>query len=54
MVWGRYDEVFPEEMGRRFATHLGGDFEVIDQAAHGPPIARPDVFNQIVLTYLGG
>ncbi len=53
VVWGRYDEVFPEEIGRRLADQMGAGFEVIDRTAHGPPIERPEVFNQIVLDYLG-
>lgn len=52
VVWGRHDEVFPEEMGRRLATALGGRFEAIDRTAHGPPVERPEVFNRIVLDYL--
>ncbi len=53
IVWGRYDPVFPLEIGERLATYLGdrSRLAVIDNARHAPNVEHPQQFNELLLEF---
>ncbi len=53
IVWGREDRAIPLECGEKMHRILEGSrLEIIDDAGHVPPSERPEVFNQLSLSFL--
>lgn len=46
IIWGKHDEVFPLEMGKRLEMHLGdkGKLVIIKRAGHVFNVERPGKF----------
>jgi pimeloyl-ACP methyl ester carboxylesterase len=54
IIWGLEDPVFPVELGRRLARHIGpgAKLHVIPRARHAPNLEHPDEFNRVLLGFL--
>jgi pimeloyl-ACP methyl ester carboxylesterase len=54
LVWGRYDRIFPVDLGRRLRAKLrpSAQLHVIDKAGHAPNQERVREFNRTVLAFL--
>jgi pimeloyl-ACP methyl ester carboxylesterase len=52
VIWGRYDPVFPLEVGERLSADLHAPMRVIDKARHAPNLEHPDEFNRILRGFL--
>jgi pimeloyl-ACP methyl ester carboxylesterase len=53
VIWGEYDQVFPESMGRAVAASLpNARFEVITRTWHRPHEERPDETAAAILAFL--
>jgi len=54
LIWGQHDALFPVNVGRRLAEHMGeaARLHIIDKAAHCPNLERPKQWNKLVLDFL--
>jgi pimeloyl-ACP methyl ester carboxylesterase len=53
IVWGREDRAIPLECGEKMHRILEGSrLEIIDDTGHVPQSERPEVFNQLALSFL--
>ena len=53
IVWGREDRGIPLDRGEKMHRILEGSrLEIIDDAGHVPNSERPEVFNQLALSFL--
>lgn len=54
ITWGRDEKAIPLETGRKMHEILRhARFEIIDSAGHCPNIDQPEVFNALVMNFLG-
>ena len=54
LVWGRDDVITPPDVAEEFRDRLANtDLHFIDKCGHAPMIEHPDVFNQLMLDFLG-
>lgn len=52
VIWGTHDKVFPLEVGKTLADHLGAEFIEVKDTAHAPHMERPDVVNSALSDFL--
>lgn len=54
LVWGRDDKITPPDVALLFQEEMPhARLHFLDSCGHAPMIERPDVFNQVVLDFLG-
>lgn len=55
LIWGADDRSTPLEMGKSAADLLtGGELHVIPDAGHAPYLDAPDLFDAVLMPFLGG
>lgn len=55
IVWGEHDTLLPVSMGQELHRRLpSARFVVIDGAGHNPMWDKPEIFNPLVMRFLGG
>ncbi len=52
VVWGEFDQVFPLDIGRQLAEHLGAELFVVENTGHAPNLEKPRPINQKLHSFL--
>ena len=52
VIWGEYDRVFPLDIGKQLAEHMGAELFVIENTGHAPILEKPHAINKKLRSFL--